>query len=174
MSSDSIDEIKYEVGVTKKPITKEEAASLGAGVFNMRLHVFVDSRDRAKVFLNFLPGTPNTLSVDIMVFHSLESFPVVSFPMRNRDGKETKAELFPPADPGQKYGLYTLGLINTLSVRVPSEGPPINVNPSQLVRCTRYVYQIYRLYLRTSHGILSSILPQPVLFTLIENTPIKA
>ena len=73
--------------------------------------------------------------------------------MRNRDGKETKAKLFPPADPGQKYGLYTLGLINTLLVRLPSEGPPIDVDPSQGVSCTRYVYQIYRVYLKTSHGI---------------------
>ena len=151
--------------MAKKPLSKEEAGSLGTGTFNMRLHVFLDTKEKAKVFLNFLPGTVNTLPVDIMVFHSLESFPVVSYPMRNRDGKETKAELFPPADPGRKYGLYTLGLINTLSVRVPTEGPPIEVDPSQLVRCTRYDCKIYRVYLKTCHGILSNILPQPVLFT---------
>ena len=34
--SDSIDSIKYEVGITKKALTKDEAAGLGAGVFNMR------------------------------------------------------------------------------------------------------------------------------------------
>ena len=34
--SDSIDSIKYEVGINKKALTKEEAAGLGAGVFNMR------------------------------------------------------------------------------------------------------------------------------------------
>jgi hypothetical protein len=34
--SDSIDSIKYEVGITKKAVTKEEAAGMGAGVFNMR------------------------------------------------------------------------------------------------------------------------------------------
>jgi hypothetical protein len=34
--SDSIDSIKYEMGLTKRAITKDEAAGLGAGVFNMR------------------------------------------------------------------------------------------------------------------------------------------
>ena len=34
--SDSIDSIKYEVGITKKALTKDEAAGMGAGVFNMR------------------------------------------------------------------------------------------------------------------------------------------
>ena len=145
MSSDSIDEIRYEVGAAKKPITKEEAARLGAGVFNMRLHVFIGAKDRAHVFLNFLPGTPSTLPNDIMIYHTMESSPVVSFPLRNREGKEYKAELFPPADPGQKYGLYSLGLINTLSVRVSSEGPQIEIDPGQLVRCTRYDCQIYRV-----------------------------
>ena len=34
--SDSVDTIKYEVGLTKRAITKDEAAGMGAGVFNMR------------------------------------------------------------------------------------------------------------------------------------------
>ena len=34
--SDAIDAIKYEVGITKKPVTKEEAAGMGAGAFNRR------------------------------------------------------------------------------------------------------------------------------------------
>jgi hypothetical protein len=34
--SDSIDSIRYEVGLTKRAITKDEAAGMGAGVFNMR------------------------------------------------------------------------------------------------------------------------------------------
>ena len=36
VTSDSLDNIKYEMGTTKKPLTKEEAADLGAGIFNMR------------------------------------------------------------------------------------------------------------------------------------------
>ena len=36
MTSDSLDGIKYEMGTTKKPLTKEEAGDLGAGTFNMR------------------------------------------------------------------------------------------------------------------------------------------
>ena len=34
--SDAIDDIKYEMGVAKKPVTKEEAGAMGAGAFNMR------------------------------------------------------------------------------------------------------------------------------------------
>ena len=145
MSSESIDEIRFEVGAAKRQITKEEAARLGAGVFNMRLHVFISAKDRAQVFLNFLPGTPSTLPTNIMIYHAMESFPVISFPLKNREGREYKAELFPPADPGQKYGLYSLGLINTLAVRDPAEGPEVEIDPGQLVRCTRYDRQIYRV-----------------------------
>ena len=36
VTSDSLENIKYEMGTTKKPLTKEEAADLGAGIFNMR------------------------------------------------------------------------------------------------------------------------------------------
>ena len=36
MTSDSLENIKYKMGTTKKPLTKEEAADLGAGIFNMR------------------------------------------------------------------------------------------------------------------------------------------
>ena len=36
VTSESLDNIKYEMGTTKKPLTKEEAADLGAGIFNMR------------------------------------------------------------------------------------------------------------------------------------------
>ena len=50
--------------------------------------------------------------------------------MKNRDGRDTKAKLFPPADPGRKYGLHSLGLINTLSIR-----------------CTRYCCKNYRVNL---------------------------
>ena len=112
-----------------------------------RLHVFLDNKESAKVWLNIMPGTVNTLPVDIMIYHSLESFPVISYPMKNRDGKDTKAKLFPPADPGRNYGLHSLGLINTLSMRVPTDGPAITIDPSQLVRCTRYVCRNYRVTL---------------------------
>ena len=145
MSSESINEIRFEVGAAKRQITREEAARLGAGVFHMRLHVFVPTKDRAQVFLNFIPGTPATLPNDIMVFHTMESFPVVSFPLKNKENREYKAEIFPPADPGEKYGLYSLGLINTLAVQEPAEGPEVEIDPSQLVRCTRYDRQIYRV-----------------------------
>ena len=109
------------------------------------MHVFLDNKESAKVWLNIMPGTVNTLPVDIMIYHSLESFPVISYPMKNRDGKDTKAKLFPPADPGRKYGLHSLGLINTLSTHVPTDSPAIAVG--QLVRCTRYDCRNYRVSL---------------------------
>ena len=107
----------------------------------------MDNRESAKVWLNIMPRTVATLPVDISVYHSLESFPVISYAMKNRDGKDTKAKLFPPADPGRKYGLHTLGLINTLSMRVPTDGPTIDIDPGQLVRCTRYYWKNYRVNL---------------------------
>ena len=48
--SDSIDSIKYEVGISKKALTKEEAAGLGAGVFNMRYlyHLYTSGQPNFK------------------------------------------------------------------------------------------------------------------------------
>ena len=94
-----------------------------------------------------MPGTVKTLPASIRHYNSLETFPVISYPMKNRDGKHTKAPLFPPAYPGRKYGLHSLGLINTLSMRVPTDGPAITIDPSQLVRCTRYVCRNYTVTL---------------------------
>ena len=34
--SDALDNVKYEMGIAKKPVTKEEAGAMGAGAFNMR------------------------------------------------------------------------------------------------------------------------------------------
>ena len=56
----------------------------------------MDNRESAKVWLNIMPRTVATLPVDISVYHSLESFPVISYAMKNRDSKDTKANLFPP------------------------------------------------------------------------------
>ena len=148
MSSDSITEIKFKMGPTKKEVTKEEAAVMGVGTFNMRLHVFVPTRDRAQIFFNLIPGSPATLPADIMAYNGLESFPVLSFPMKNMDNREYRAEIFPPADPGVKYGIYSLGLINTLAIREPAppgEGQEIGIDHGQLVRCSRYDHGIYRV-----------------------------
>ena len=111
------------------------------------MHVFLDNKESAKVWLNIMPGTVANLPVDISIYHSLESFPVISYSMMNRDGKDTKAKLFPPADPGRKYGLHSLGLINTLFMRVQTDGPTIDIDPNQLVRCTRYNCRNYRVNL---------------------------
>ena len=149
MSSEAITEIKFEVGAAKREITREEAAVMGAGTFHMRLHVFVPTRDRAQIFFNLIPGSPATLPADIMAYNGLESFPVVSFPMKNKENREYRAEIFPPADPGVKYGVYSLGLINTLAIREPGppgEGPEVGIDPRQLVKCSRYDHRIYRVY----------------------------
>ena len=103
--------------------------------------MFLDSKVGAKVWLNLMPGTVGTLSTDINMYHNLKSFPVVSYVMRNQDGKDTHARLFPPAEPGRKYGLGTLGLCNTLAIAALADAPPIAVDPGQLVRCTRYCHK---------------------------------
>ena len=148
MSSDSVDKIKYEVGATKRQITKDEAAALGAGSFSMRMHAFVTARDKAKIFLNMIPGSPATLPPEIIAYNGQESFPVLSYPLKDKGNKEYNAEIFPPADPGVKYGVYSLGLINTLAIREPGppgEGPEVGIDPRQLVRCSRYDHRIYRV-----------------------------
>ena len=85
MSSDSVDEIKYELGPTKRALTKEEAAALGAGTFSMRVHTFITARDKAKIFLNMIPGTTATLPPEVMVYNGQESFPVVSYAFKGRN-----------------------------------------------------------------------------------------
>ena len=140
VSSDSIDEIKFEVGPAKRALTKEEAAALGAGTFSMRVHAFVTSRDKAKIFLNVIPGTTATLPPEVMCYNGQESFPVVSYALKDRANRESTADIFPPADPVARYGVHTLGLVNSLAVPVDEtdgEGPEVTVDPGQLVRCTR-------------------------------------
>ena len=102
------------------------------------MHIFSDCKDRVKVWLNLMPCGMGTLPPAINMYTNLESFPVVSYPMKSQDGKETHARLFPPADPGRKYGVMTLGLVNSLSVAAIVAAPAVTVDPAQLVRSTRY------------------------------------
>ena len=60
-----------------------------------------------------MPGTIDALPAEILHYNTMETFPVLSYPMNNMDGLKTKAKLLPPADPGRKYGLHGLGLVNT-------------------------------------------------------------
>ena len=108
---------------------------------NTRFHIFMDTKDRAKVWLNLMPGTVGNLPASINMFSNLESFPVLSYPMKSQDGSETHARLYPPADPAKKYGLASLGLINSLAVPATPESPPVVVDPGNLVRCTRYQWK---------------------------------
>ena len=87
-----------------------------------------------------MPGTVGNLPASINMFSNLESFPVLSYPMKSQDGTETHARLYPPADPGKRYGLATLGLVNSLAVAAAPETPTVVVDPGNLVRCTRYHY----------------------------------
>ena len=102
------------------------------------MHIFADSRESCKVFLNIMPWTVDALPADIRHYNSLETFPVISYQMNSRDGKKTEAELFPPAEPGRKYGLHCLGLVNTLSLPVATDELAITIDPGQLLKCIRY------------------------------------
>ena len=140
MTSDSVDEITFEMGPTKKAITREEAAALGAGTISMRLHTFITARDKGKLFLNMIPGTTASLPPEVMVYNGQESLPVVSYVIKDKENKEATAELFPPADPGARYGVHTLGLVNSLAIPIDEtdgEGTEVKIDPGQLVRCTR-------------------------------------
>ena len=85
-----------------------------------------------------MPGTVDALPADIRHYNSLETFPVISYQMNSRDGKKTEAELFPPAEPGRKYGLHCLGFVNTLSLPVATDELAITIDPGQLLKCIRY------------------------------------
>ena len=135
-----MDEVKYEMGPAKRALTKEEAAALGAGTFSMRMHAFVTARDKAKIFLNMIPGTSATLPPEVIAYNGQESFPVVSYALKDKENKESTAEIFPPADPVARYGVHSLGLVNSLAIPVDEtdgEGTEVKIDPGQLVRCTR-------------------------------------
>ena len=76
---------------------------------HLRFHVFIDSKESCKGFRNIVSGT-------IDAYNTLETFPVLSYPMNSMDGTKTKAELFPLADPAKKFGLHSLGLVNSLAI----------------------------------------------------------
>ena len=140
VSSDSVDEVKFEMGPAKRALTKEEAAALGAGTFSMRVHAFITARDKAKIFLNMIPGTSATLPPEVIAYNGQESFPVVSYALKDKENKESTAEIFPPADPVARYGVHSLGLVNSLAIPVDEtdgEGTEVKIDPGQLVRCTR-------------------------------------
>ena len=127
-------------------VTTAPAHSLALGLalahatalhINLRFHVFIDSKEYCKVFLNIVPGTLNALPAEILHYNTIETFPVLSYPMTNMDGMKTKAELFPPADPAKKNYLHSLGLVNTLAIPVAKDDLAIMIDPRQLVRCIR-------------------------------------
>ena len=109
---------------------------------NPRFHVFVDTKERARVWLNLMPGTVGNLPASVNMYSNLESFPVLSYPMKSQDGTETHARLYPPAEQAKKYGIASLGIINSMAVPVTPEAHPVTVDPGNLVRCTRYHWKL--------------------------------
>ena len=104
------------------------------------MHVFTDCKSRVKVWLNIMPCSIGLLPPAINMWTMLESFPVVSYPMKGHDGKEIHARLFPLADPERNYGVSTIGLVNALAVGAIVAAPPVTVDPAQLVRSVRYTF----------------------------------
>ena len=74
------------------------------------MHIFIDSRESCKVFLNIMPGTVDALPADIRHYNPLETFPVISYQMNSRDGKKTEARLFPPLTRGESTVFTVSGL----------------------------------------------------------------
>ena len=66
-----------------------------------------------------------------------ESFPALSYEMYDRDGISKYIGLFPPAEPGKKYGTYVLGVINTIALPLASEGLAMTMDPRQYITCIR-------------------------------------
>ena len=101
--------IHHEVAPAPAPAHSLAVAPAPALRIHLRLHIFIDTKETCQVFLNITPGTIDTLPADIQHWNTMETFPVLSYPMNSIDGQKTKAELFPPADPGRKFGLHGLG-----------------------------------------------------------------
>ena len=102
------------------------------------------------MFLNIVPGTIDALPAEIRAYNTMETFPVLSYPMTNMDRMKTKAELFPPDDLAKKYGLHSLGLVNTLAIPVATDDLAITIDPCQLVRCIRY-YRVNYILTNLNH-----------------------
>ena len=79
----------------------------------------------------------DALPAEIRSFNGLETFPVLSYPMNSNDRTKTNAELYPPADPAKRFGLYSLGLVNSLAIPIATDQLAITVDPSQLIRLVR-------------------------------------
>ena len=100
-------------------------------------------------------------------YNTMETFPVLSYPINNMDGLKTKAE----------YGLHSLGLVNTLAIPVATDNLAITIDPRQLIRCIRYYrvnYILTNLNHTTTcmvHKTVPQILPQSVVNIKIANTP---
>ena len=138
VSSLSLDEIKYEQGAVKRQITIQEAKELGAGEFSLRLHLFVEAKDSTRVFLSILPGSLDDLPENIRHMKDRESFPTLSYEMYNKEGISKYIGLFPPAEPGKKYGTYVLGVINTIALpAIIAEGLAMTIDPRQYITCIR-------------------------------------
>ena len=138
VSSLSLDEIKYEQGSVKRQITLQEAKELGAGEFSLRLHLFVEAKDSTRVFLSILPGSLNDLPDSVRHMKDRESFPTLSYEMYDKEGTSKYIGLFPPAEPGKKYGTYVLGVINTIALpAVIAEGLAMTIDPKQYITCIR-------------------------------------
>ena len=137
MSSASLDEIKFEQGVVKRPLTLQEAEELGAGEFSMRLHLFVEAKDSTRVFLSVLPGNSDNLPGAIRHMVDRESFPTLSYKLWDKEGVLKYIGLFPLADPGKKFGTYVLGVINTITLPMATEGLAMTIDPRQNITCIR-------------------------------------
>ena len=58
--------------------------------------------------------------------------------MYDRDG-DCKAELFPPAEPGRKFGTYVLGVINSIAMPLATNDLVLTVDPRQYFTSIRYI-----------------------------------
>ena len=139
MDSDTLDNVKFEQGPAKCQLTLQEAEDLGAGVFQLRLHIFTEDRDRSRVFLSVLPGTLDDLSPRLKAMADRDSFPTLSYELWDPEGDNKFAMLYPPAGEGKKFGVYVLGVINTLALPLATEALVISVDPKQYLTAVRYL-----------------------------------
>ena len=104
---------------------------------SLHLHLFLENKNTTRVFLSMLPGSIQDLELKLKALANRESFPNVSYTLQHPTLQEKYAKLFPPADLLRHFGIYPLGVVNSILMNVATEGIQPKVDPEQYVDSIR-------------------------------------
>ena len=104
---------KFERGPAKRQLTLQVAEDLGARGFMMRLHIFTKSRYKSSVIDDLGPKLKALLDRD--------SFPTLSYELWHPEHQQKYSKLYAPANPAKRFGLFVLGLVNTIALPIATK-----------------------------------------------------